>query len=133
MKEKLTEVWKSCETKQLAKIFVEYMRSIGVRKHDGRRKSNYNTYMIDGDSTGWNRVQCYYHKDSEKYAEEDLLIVLRKKSGNYMIVEKKGKRAFEIDYSGLRHYDETLLNEIIEEHKPFFEALFNCKEGKVDV
>lgn len=123
MKEKLIEVWKSCKTKQLATVFENYMKSIGVRKHDDRRNDNTNTYMIDGNSTGWNRVQCYYHKDSEKYAEENLLIVLRKKAGDYFIIERKGERAFEVDYSGIRHYEEELLNEIVREHKPLFDTL----------
>lgn len=123
MKEKLTEVWKSCETKQLAKAFEDYMKSIGARKFDRRRKDNTNTYMIDGNGTGWNRVQCYYHKDSEKYTEEDLLIVLRKRSGDYFIVARKGERAFEVDYSGIRHYEEKLLSKIVEEHRHLFDSL----------
>jgi hypothetical protein len=123
VKEKLTEVWKSCETKQLAKIFEDYMKSIGVRKRDGKRKDNSNSYMIDGKSTAWNRVQCYYHKDNEKYASEDLLIVLRKRSGDYLIIERLSKRAFEVDYHGVITYDESRLKEIIDEHKPLFDAL----------
>ena len=123
MKDKLTEVWKLCETKQLAKIFEDYMKSIGVRKHDGKRKDNTNSYMIDGKSTSWNRVQCYYHKDNEKYASENLLIVLRKRSGDYLIIERRSKRAFEVDYHGVIGYDENLLKEIMEEHKPLFDTL----------
>lgn len=123
MREKLTSIWRLCETKQLAEIFEEYMKSIGVKKRDGRRKNNNNTYMIDGKCTRWNRVQCYYHKDSEKYLEENLLIVLRKRAGAYFIIERKGIRAFEVDHSGIRHYEEKLLNEIMKEHKPLFDAL----------
>jgi hypothetical protein len=125
LKEELTKVWESLETKQLAKIFEEYMKSIGVRKYDGRRKNNSNTYMIDASSTNWNRVQCYYYKDSTKYEDRNLLIVLRKRAGNYFIVEKERERAFEVDYSGIRHYDEVLLNEIIEEYKPLFNSLLS--------
>jgi hypothetical protein len=124
MQEKLINLWKVCDTKQLANIFEEYMKSIGVRKHDSRRKDNTNTYMIDGKSTEWNRVQCFYHKDSIEYCHEDLLIVLRKRSGNYFIIQRKNERAFEFDYSGLRHYDEKLLKEIMEDHKPLFDLLF---------
>lgn len=123
MKEELTKVWQLCETKQLAAVFEEYMKSIGVRKYDGRRKDNNNTYMIDGRSTNWNRVQCYYYKDSTKYEDRNLLIVLRIRAGNYFIVERKCERAFEVDYRGIRHYDQTLLNEIIKEHKLLFDNL----------
>ncbi|NFM84781.1 zinc ribbon domain-containing protein, partial [Clostridium botulinum] len=31
--------------------------------------------------------------------------------------------AFEVDYSGIRHYEENLLNEIMKEHKPLFDSL----------
>jgi len=125
MVEKLTDVWKKCKTKQLAALFEIYMQSTGVKKYDERRKDNSNTYMIDGKSTGWNRVQCYYHKDSHKYCEENLLLVLRKEAGDYFIIQRKEDRALEVDYSGLRHYDEKLLKEIMEEHKPLFDNLLS--------
>ena len=121
LKEKLIEFWKICETKQLAQIFEEYMKSIGARKYDGRRKDNRNTYLIDAKSTNWNRVQCFYdEKDWNVYGEENLLLVLRKKAGNYLIIAKEGKRAFEVDYSGLVVYDEELLTSIMKEHEPLF-------------
>lgn len=41
-----------------------------------------------------------------------------------MIIERKGERAFEVDYSGIRHYDETLLNQIVEDHRALFDSLF---------
>lgn len=125
MEEKLTEFWKKCGTRLLAVMFEDYMIGLGIKKHDARRKDNTNTYMIDGNSTGWNRVQCYYHKDSEKYCEENLLLVLRKEAGDYFIIQRKEDRAFEVDYSGVRHYDEKLLKEIMEEHKPLFDAMLS--------
>jgi hypothetical protein len=123
VQEKLAKVWKTCETKQLAKMFEEYMESFSVKKWDSRKKDHINTYFIDGKSTNWNRVQCYYHKDSERFGQENLLIVLRKRAGSYLIVERNGKRAFEVDYQGVIEFDEKLLSEIIEEHKPLFDAL----------
>lgn len=123
VQEALIQFWQSCETKQLAMEFEWYMKSIGAKKVDERRKDNSNTYMIDGKSTDWNRVQCYYHTDSTKYCEENLQLVLRKRAGDYFIIQRKGDRAFEVDYSGMKHYDENLLREIMEEHKPLFNAL----------
>lgn len=123
MKDRLTTLWKMGETKGVAHIFEEYMKVQGVRKIDGRRRDNSNTYMIDGKSTSWNRVECYYHKDSEEFAEEDLLIVLRKRAGSYLIIARKGVRAFEVDYGGIKHYDEKLLKDIMEDHKALFDAL----------
>ncbi|WP_243109557.1 zinc ribbon domain-containing protein [Clostridium perfringens] len=123
IKERLINFWKNTETKKLASIFEQYMNNMGVRKLNRRRKNNKNTYLIDGKSTGWNRVSCYYYKNSEKYSEEELSMTLRKKSGNYFIVEKHGIRCFEIDYSDIRHYDENLLNEVIEENKDLFKMM----------
>lgn len=124
MQEKLTGFWKVCETRQLSKIFTEYMKGLGVNKWDSRSDDNRNTYLVDAKSTEWNRAQCYYYKDSERYMEENLGIVLRKESGNYLIITKEGERAFEVDYSGIRNLDEKLLNEIVEEHKSLFDKLF---------
>jgi len=123
MVEKLTAVWRKCKTKQLAAMFELYMQSTNIKKYNERRKDNTNTYMVDGKSSGWNRVQCYYHKDSCKYCEEDLLLVLRKEAGNYFIIQRKDERAFEVDYEGVKHYDEALLAEIIKDHKPLFDNL----------
>jgi len=124
MIEKLTKLWKTCETKELALIFESYMKEIGVRKTDRRRKDNINTYLIHGDSTNWNRVQCYYQKDSEESRKENVLLTLRKRAGDYFIIEREGVRAFEVDYRGLVHYNEVLLNEIIKEHQLLFDNLF---------
>lgn len=123
MQEKLTKLWKACETKQLARIFKEYMEEKGLKKWDGRKKDNSNAYYVDGKDTNWNRVTCYCYKDTANYANHNLEIVLRKRAGSYLIVGKQGMRAFEVDYSGVLHYDEKLLNEIIQEHKLLFDTL----------
>jgi hypothetical protein len=124
MKNDLIKLWKTYTTKRLAEVFKQYAtETLSAKPLVYGRKDNANTYMIDGKSTGWNRVSCYYHKDSSKYGDEDLCIVLRKKAGDYLIIGRKGIRTFEIDYSGTRHYDEKMLNEIIADHKPLFEML----------
>lgn len=125
MKDKLFEVLDVCETKQLAEIFKNYMEKIGVRKLDRRRKDKTNTYSVHGDCTNWNRVECYYHKESQAFSEEDLDITLRKRAGYYLIIGRKGKRAFERSYDSIVHYDEKLLNEIVREHKSLFDKLIN--------
>jgi hypothetical protein len=130
MKDKLFKILDVCETKQLAKIFKSYMRGIGVKKLDKRRKDNSNTYSTHGDCTNWNRVECYYHTSSREYGMEDLDITLRKRAGYYLIIGKKGQRAFERSYDSIVHYDEELLNEIIKEHKPLFDELINLVDGK---
>jgi hypothetical protein len=99
------------------------MKSIGVKKLDRRRKDNANTYSIYGDCTNWNRVECYYYKDSTEYSEEDLDITLRKRAGYYLIIGRKGEVAFERSYDSVVHYDEKLLDEIIKEHRPLFDEL----------
>ncbi len=122
-KDILFELLQKCETNQLANIFENYMKSIGVKKLDRRRKDNANTYSIYGDCTNWNRVECYYYKDSTEYSEEDLDITLRKRAGYYLIIGRKGEVAFERSYDSVVHYDEKLLDEIIKEHRPLFDEL----------
>lgn len=124
MKDKLVQVLKNCETKALGELFKIYMESKSIRKCDRRRKDNSVSYLVDGESTGWNRVSCYYRNGSEKYGDEDLAITLRKRSGFYLIVERKSVRAFEYDYE-LRSYDDNLLNEIYKDHKELFDSLFD--------
>lgn len=132
-KEKLEKLWKTLETKQLAKIFEDYMKSMGVKKYDNRKHDNNNTYLVDGKSTVWNKVHCYYMPNSSKYGEENLSLVLRKRAGDYFIVQIKSDRAFEIDYSGIRHYEKDLLTSIIEEHRPLFDTLFSlCRKEQAN-
>jgi hypothetical protein len=123
MKDKLFKILDVCETKQLAEIFKNYMESIGVRKFDGRRKDNSNTYCAHGDCTSWNRVECYYYKDKPEYGKSVLDITLRKRAGYYFLIGKDSQIAFERSYNYIAHYDEALLNEILQEHKPLFDAL----------
>jgi hypothetical protein len=125
MKDKLFKVLDVCETKKLAEVFKNYMEGVGVKKLDRRRKNNLNTYTIHGDCTNWNRVECYYHKNSRDYGMEDLDITLRKRAGYYLIIGRKGQRAFERSYDTIVHYDEKLLNEIIKDHKPLFDELIS--------
>jgi hypothetical protein len=123
MRDKLFKVLDFYETKQLAEVFKSYMESIEIKKLDRRRKDNSNAYTIHGDCTNWNRVECYYHKDSRDYGMEDLDITLRKRAGYYLIIGRKGERAFERSYDSIVHYDEQLLNEIIKDHKQLFDKL----------
>ena len=126
--EKLTSLWKTRETKQLAKIFKDYMESIGAKKWNSKRKDNLNTYLIDGKSTDWNRATCYYYKECANYADENISMVLRKRGGSYLIIAKRGIRAFEVDYHRVLHYEEELLKDIIEEHKPLFASLLAMED-----
>lgn len=130
VKEKLTSVWKAYTTRKLAKIFKEYMESLEVNKYNWRKKDNVNVYWADGSSTNWHRVNCCYFKDALSYGNENLEITSRKQAGSYFIIEKKQVRAFECDYSGIVHYEEDLLNEIMEEHKPLFDTLFEGLKKK---
>lgn len=124
IKENLFKLADVCETKQLADIFSRYMRSIGVRKLDRRKKNNINTYLADGSCTNWNRVECYHYNKSINYSEEILDITLRKRAGFYLIIGKEGERAFERSFNEIVHYDKDLLYKIIKEYEPLFEKLF---------
>ena len=102
------------------------MQSIGARKVDGRRKDNSNTYIIDGDDTNWNRVSCYYYKENNlTYGQESFEIVMRKRSGYYLLIEQQDTRPFETDGKHILHYDEKLMKQLINEYSGFFELLEN--------
>ncbi|MEX0081627.1 zinc ribbon domain-containing protein [Clostridium butyricum] len=130
MKEKLIKLLDALETKSLAYIFKGVMESQGVRKYDGRRKDNTNTYYAEGKCDNWNRVFCIYYKDSTDPGEEDLEITLRKRSGYYLIIERKNKRAVEVTWSlkengvVISTYDEKLFGEILKDNKGLFDSLF---------
>jgi hypothetical protein len=130
VEDRLTRVWKKFDTKQIAKVFEEYMESIGVQKRNLKKESNdnLNTYHIDGKATSWNRVQCYHHKDCGRFAGENIVLVLRKRAGNYFIVEKKNERVFEVDHNGILRYDALAMQEIYNEYKPLFDKLFLMAE-----
>ena len=127
----LTNVWKNVTTKEVAKIFGEYMNALGVKKFNRRHGEKLNTYVVDGKSTSWNRVQCYYYKDSDVYGESEIGIVLRKEAGDYFIIEKKGKRAFECDYRGVVNYDEELLRNLMEDHQLLFKKLLQLAKTEI--
>ncbi|HBJ2623429.1 TPA: zinc ribbon domain-containing protein [Clostridium botulinum] len=135
MEENFIKLLDALETKSLAYIFKGIMESQGVRKYDGRRKDNTNTYYADGRCDNWNRVFCIYYKDSTEPGEEDLEITLRKKSGYYLIVERENKRAIEVTWSiktngiEVSSYDKELLNEILKDHKNLFNVMFNLIGG----
>ena len=125
MKDKLINVWKELSTHDIAMLFKAYVESKGYRKIDNRRKDNNKVYIIDGDSTNWNRVECYIWDNGFKWGEQVFGIVLRKKSGDYLIVSHKDfKRAFEISFGDIINYDEVLLAQAYSEHKEFFDSMF---------
>lgn len=119
----LKRYYKELETKQLADTFIKYMQELGIRKCDMRKKDNFNTYWVDGKNESWNRTMCHYYRDTEVFANDDIGIILRKRSGHYLIIQRKGKRAFEIDHRGIIAYDGDLLKEIIKDHGRLFEML----------
>lgn len=124
MQETLVKVWKSCGTKRMAKIFKSYMQEIGAVEIDTRKNVNDNTYLINGRTWNWHKVSCRYYKEFTNYAAVDFEIVLRKEMGSYLLIRSEDVRVFEIDHHGLLVYNETLLTELIGNHRPLFDALF---------
>ena len=105
----MMDVYKNLETKEVANIFKIYMEGLHARKYNERRKDNSN------------RVECYYHKENDtEVGHEDLRFILRKRQGKYLIVERNGKRAFEISYGNVISHDKELLAEIARDHGVLF-------------
>ena len=100
-------------------------------KSDMRRNDNFNTYWVDGKSERWHRTMCHYYKNTKVFANDDIGIILRKRGGHYLIVQRNGKRAFEMDYRGIIEYDEELLKEIINDHTKLFMMLSESMRREV--
>lgn len=86
IEEVLERYYRTKDTRDFALLFENYMKEIGASKLDRRRKDKSNTYQIDGKSTNWNRVSCYYYKnngDHHQYGKFELCIVFRKRAGDY--------------------------------------------------
>ena len=124
----LKQYYRNHDTRDLALLFENYMEEIGARKLDRRRKDTSNTYQIDGDSTDWNRVECYYYRNSgdyQRYGGFEFCITLRKRAGDYLLIEVGGvneeiKRPYEISCGEIVNYDKELLTELIKNHPKLF-------------
>ena len=135
IEEILKQYYENHDTKDLALLFENYMREIGATKLDRRKKDTSNTYQIDGDSTNWNRVECYHYKNSgdwKIYGKSDLCIVFRKRAGSYLLIEVGSpngniERPYEISYGKVIKYDKDLLAELIKRHPKLFAMM--CDKG----
>lgn len=128
IEEILEKYYRTRDTGDLAVLFKGYMGEIGARKLDRRRKDTSNTYMIDGDSTNWNRVECYYYRNSgdyQKYGMFEFCITLRKRAGNYLLIEVGSpncriERPYEISYGNVVSYNKEILTELVKQHPKLF-------------
>lgn len=128
IEEILKQYYETYDTKDLALLFENYMREIGAKRLDRRRKDTSNTYQIDGKSTNWNRVECYYYKNSrdwQMYGKFDFCITLRKRSGSYLLIEVGSpntdiKRPYEISDGKVIKYDKNLMEDLIKRHTKLF-------------
>ena len=131
IKKILENYYRTKDTKDLAALFEKYMTENGAKKLDRRRKDTSNTYQIDGDSTNWNRVQCYYYRncgDHQCYGKFEFNIVFRKRAGDYLLIEVGSPdgdiaRPYEISCGKIIHYNKKLLTELIKQHPKLFEMM----------
>lgn len=124
MKDKLIKLIDVLETKQLATIFTTYMKEKNIKKFDGRRKENSNTYFVYGKDEGWDRVYCIYYNNIDV---NDIDIVFRKRAGRYLVIKRGLETVFEHSYGQTVfniHYNEFLFNKMYEENKSLFNELF---------
>ena len=128
IEEILENYYRTKDTCDLAFLFEYYMAEIGAKKLDRRRKDTSNTYRIDGDSTNWNRVECYYYRNSgdyQKYGMFEFCITLRKRAGSYLLIETGNPncdiaRPYEISHGEVIHYDKEMMEELIKKHPKVF-------------
>lgn len=127
----LTGYYRKKGTRSVAKLFERYMAEIGAKRLDRRRKDTSNTYMIDGGSTNWRRVECYYYRNSgdfQKYGCFDIKLALRKRGGSYFLIEAGSpdrtiRRSYEISSGRVIRCDKELLEEIVGRHFRLFEMM----------
>lgn len=128
IEEILENYYKTKDTKDLALLFERYMAEIGAKKIDRRRKDTSNTYQIDGNSTNWNRVSCYYYRNSgdhQQYRKYEFCVVFRKRGGDYLLIEMGNPdsdiaRPYEISCGKVIHYNKELLTDLIKQHPKLF-------------
>lgn len=128
IEEILEKYYRTKDTKDLAYLFKGYMDEIGAKKLDRRRKDTSNTYMIDGDSTNWNRVECYYYRNSGdylRYGMFEFCITFRKRGGSYLLIKTGApdchiKIPYEISFGNVISYDKEVLVELVKQHPKLF-------------
>lgn len=131
IEEILEKYYKTKDTRDLADLFKKYMTEIGAKKLDRRRKDTSNTYQIDGNSTNWNRVSCYYYRNSgdhQQYGKYEFCIVFRKRAGDYLLIEIGNsdcdiQRPYEISCGKVICCDKALLTELIKQHPKLFSMM----------
>ncbi len=128
IEEILEKYYRAKDTKDLAALFEKYMTEIGARKLDRRRKDTSNTFQIDGNSTNWNRVSCYYYRNSgdhQQYGKYEFCIVFRKRAGDYLLIETGNPncdiaRPYEISCGKIIHYNKELMTDLVKQHSKLF-------------
>lgn len=128
----LNRVYLELDTGDMKNIFEKYMvETLGVRKIDMRRKDKSNTYLVDGKSTNWNRVECFYYKDCDayrQYGKFEFCIAFRKRNGSYLLIQTGSpscsiNRIIEISYGGIIKFDETQFQTFLAKHEHLFEIM----------
>lgn len=125
IKQLLNDTLKYLETKEVASIFEQYMESIGAKPLNSKNEGLKNTFLIDGKSTNWNRVECFhYNTNDTKFGSERLDFTMRKRAGYYLLLQRGDNRFFETDGSeSFRWNDETTLNKVVAEYNGLFDLL----------
>ena len=127
----LENYYRTKDTKDLALLFERYMKEIGAGKLDRRRRDTSNTYQIDGNSTNWNRVSCYYYRNSgehKQYGKFEFSIVFRKRAGSYLVFEVGSPegdiaRPCEISFGKVIHYNRELMAGLVKKHQELFRMM----------
>ena len=119
------------EVDELEYVFSSYCQNtLGLRRLDRRRKDNRNTYYASSKGYNGNKTECgIFHGRTQNFLDESLYIVLRKRSGRYIVIGKNNaERYLEID-TEVRHYDPEKLHALMREHSALFRKLGIPVEG----
>lgn len=126
--ESLLESVKTClndtDIDDMGAIFSMYCKNtLGLSKRDRRKKDNRNTYYASSKGYNGNKIECGIYGNKTEFLGERLYIVLRKRSGWYIVIgENNAKRLVEYD-GQVRHYDPDGLRNLIDQHPVLFKKL----------
>lgn len=105
-------------------IFSHYCKdTLKLKKRDRRRKDNRNTYYASSECYNGNKVECGIYGNNATFLGEKLYIVLRKRSGRYIIIGENNANRF-VEWDGeLRHYEPDSLRKMIDKYPELFKSL----------
>lgn len=125
--EQCRSVLRNYEPEDLILTFLSYCRKEGIRKYDGRRNDNSNTYWVGDGCYRGNKCELaiYNANPRPEWGDSKLYLVMRKRNGipYFIIATHNGDRIVEIGLDTVWCFDGDRLRTFIRDYKPLFDSL----------